>query len=83
MLWFFDRKDEYLQIETRYDQAASEYVVTVQRPDRSTTTERFADPEMFQAWLDGLEADLLAQRWVSRGEPVVVPDDWRSKAKMP
>ena len=37
MLWFFDREDESLRIETRYDNERSEFVAIVTYPDGSET----------------------------------------------
>ena len=48
MLWFFDRGAEVLEIETRYDNARSEFLVVVGYPDGSERTERFATLEDFR-----------------------------------
>ena len=40
MLWFFDREDESLRRETRYDTDRSEFVAGVTHPDGSERMER-------------------------------------------
>lgn len=43
MLWFFERDDEFLKLETRYDNDTSEFVVIVRYPDGHQRSERFPD----------------------------------------
>ena len=42
MLWFFDREDESLRLETRYDNDRSEFVAVVRYPDGRERSERFS-----------------------------------------
>jgi hypothetical protein len=44
----FDREQESLRVETRYDNARSEFLVVVGYPDGSERTERFATLEDFR-----------------------------------
>lgn len=47
MVWFWMRGGESLQLETRYDNETSEFVVTVNSPDGHNRTERYKDIEAF------------------------------------
>jgi hypothetical protein len=79
MLWFFERDDHVLKLETRYDDAAAEYVAIVHFPEGPAQCERFPDPESFRRWLVAFEENLGTDRWRSRGGPVLLPDGWPSK----
>jgi hypothetical protein len=76
MLWFFDRGAEVLEIETRYDNDTSEYVLEVRAPIDAPTTERFTDAVTFQSRLLEIEQGLSGQRWRRSGPPVMLPDGW-------
>jgi hypothetical protein len=76
MLWFFDRGAEVLEIETRYDNDTSEYVLEVRAPIYAPTTERFTDAVTFQSRLLEIEQGLSGQRWRRSGPPVMLPDGW-------
>ena len=43
MLWFFDREDEVIELETRYDNETLEYVLEMRALGAAFATERFAD----------------------------------------
>lgn len=58
MLWFFERDDESLKLETRYDNDTSEFVVIVRHPDGREHTERFTDGDEYGAWLERFETNL-------------------------
>ena len=66
MVWFFDREQESLRVETRYDNDASEFVVVVRYPDGSDRTERFATLEDFRRWVDAFDRVMREQHWASR-----------------
>ena len=64
MLWFFDRGAEVLEIETRYDNEASEYVLEVRAPGVPPTSERFRNAAAFQKRLVEIEDGLGGKRWL-------------------
>jgi len=76
MLWFFDRDDESLKLETRYDNETSEFVVIVRYPNGAEHEKRFANAGEFRTWLEAFERDLAMQRWTGRGGPVILPYGW-------
>ena len=80
MLWFFERDDETLRLETRYDNDMSEFVVIVRYPDGHQRTERFSDLDEFGEWIEAFEGNLEHQRWTrpSHG-PIILPDGWPKK----
>lgn len=79
MLWFFERDDESLRLETRYDNDTSEFVVIVRHPDGREHAERCTDSEEYGAWLETFERNLEHQHWTRRGGPLIMPDGWPNK----
>jgi hypothetical protein len=79
MLWFFDRDDEALQLETRFDNETSEFVATVNYPDGSQRVERFQSIEDFGEWLRAFDRTLREQHWDGRSGPVILPYGWPKK----
>jgi len=82
MLWFFDRGAEVLEIETRYDNETSEYVLEVRAPDAPPKSERFRDAAAFQKRLIEIEDGLGGQRWRRSGPPLVLPDGWPDRTPL-
>lgn len=76
MLWFFEREQESVRLETRYDNDTVEYVAVVTYPDGREETERFTDSDLYQRWLEAWQRTLEADRWIRRGPPIVLPDGW-------
>jgi hypothetical protein len=74
MVWFWKRDNEELRVETRYDNATQEFIVTLQFGNGATQSERFARRSAFEARLIALERDLGAERWASTGPPQFLPD---------
>jgi hypothetical protein len=56
MLWFFDREDESLRLETRYDNDRSEFVAVVRYPDGRERAERFSTLGDFRKWIGAEQA---------------------------
>ncbi len=79
MLWFFERDDESLKLETRYDNDTSEFVVVVRDPDGREHTKRFTESDAYGAWLEAFERDLEHKRWTRRHGPMVIPDGWPNR----
>jgi hypothetical protein len=79
MLWFFERRREALQLETRFDNGSAEFVVIVRYPDGREQTERFSEAEACRTWLAMFERDLERQEWARKGGPVLLPDGWPDK----
>ena len=78
MVWFFERSDEQIEVETRFDNATLEYVVIVRRPNQEQVT-RFSDAEGLRARLVDLTQQLEADDWLTSGPPVILPDGWPDK----
>ena len=79
MLWFFDREEESLRLETRYDNDRAEFVATVTYPDGSERTERFFTLEGFGKWIGRFDQLLREQHWAGREGPIVLPYGWPNK----
>lgn len=76
MIWFFERRDESLRVETRYDNATAEYVL-VQEADHVQQVETFKDVVAFRQRLGALEAQLSEEHWTTLGPPVLVSEGWK------
>ena len=61
MLWFFSRDDQSLQLDTLYDNEASEFIAHVRWPDGREHVERFKDSEAFRKWLASFETELESE----------------------
>lgn len=81
MIWLYERDNESIRLETRYDNDTKEYVVVVHYPDGRQLTERFPNPETCREWLLSLENNLDAEDWVRRGPPMILPDGWPKPPK--
>jgi hypothetical protein len=80
MVWLFERSDESLKLETRYDNDTSEFVAIIHYPDGHEHTERFTHVDKFRLWLVAFEGDLEMQRWTLQGGgPIFLPDGWPDK----
>lgn len=77
MIWLFERGNEVVRLETRFDKASAEYVVVIGWTDRPSETERFLDFAPFHARILGLEQKLHADHWTQIGGPTIIPDGWR------
>jgi len=76
MVWFFERNDEFLRVETRYDRDTAEFVLITHAPDGGEQTERFTDAVTFRLRLEALECQLEATHWTQHG-PLFLHDGWR------
>ena len=81
MLWFFDRDNESLRLETRYDNSTLEFVALVRYPDGRDLERRFRDRREFREWLEAFERALGAKHWRGRGGPIVLPYGWPGPAR--
>ena len=77
MIWIFERGDESLRLETRYDNESAGYILIVHHPDGGQQTERFNDSVTFQERLDTLDKQLASERWRYVGAPVLLRDGWK------
>jgi hypothetical protein len=82
MIWFFERDEESLKVETLYDEGASEYVVTVRSPDGEERIERFKNLEAFRVWIEAFDRKLAFDQWVARNGPIILPYGWPNKRVM-
>jgi hypothetical protein len=80
MVWFWTRDTDELEVETRYDNETSEFVVNVvSRKDGRRDTERFKDIEAFRARLVLLERQLEAKNWRNSGPPLFIPEGFPNR----
>lgn len=76
MLWTYERSNQTLRIETRFDNATKEYVLITRHPDATEQVERFREPASFQVRLDSLERELEAEQWQNRSV-IALHDGWK------
>jgi hypothetical protein len=79
MVWLFERDDESLRLETRYDNDTAEFVAVVHYPDGRERMERFDEIDEFRAWLVAFERNLNIQRWADKTGPIILPYGWPDK----
>jgi hypothetical protein len=75
MIWLYEKDDQAIRIETRYDNRTLQYVLTVQRPD-GAETERYEKLEDFRQRLLALEKKLAQEHWRRSGPPLLDPEGW-------
>jgi len=78
MLWFFDRADQTLRLETRYDNDTREFVAVIRWPDGREQIERFTEIRDFRRWLVALDHILEFAQWKPTS-PVILPYGWPNK----
>jgi hypothetical protein len=76
MVWFFERDDQSVRVETRYDRQTKEYVLVVDRGNRRARTERFKTEARFEARLRQLQERFASEHWILHG-PVLQRDGWK------
>ena len=77
MVWFFGRGNETVQVETRFDNSAREYVLEVAWGRKPVEVERFQDLSEFQARVAAIEKRLRAESWAQVGGPEILTEGWR------
>jgi len=76
MIWLFERAEQIVKLETRYDKKRKEYSVAIMRPDAVPEIERYAIFTEFHARILALEQQLESDHWRQTGRPTVIPSDW-------
>lgn len=71
MLWFFQRGEEHLRIETTHDRPTGTFALTVHRADGTNHGELFTDRAAFEARLAELERELDAEHWEATGSSLL------------
>jgi len=71
MLWFFQRGNEYLRIETTRNRETGAFALTLYTTEGPEQTEVFADQGAFEARLEALEQQLTAEQWTATGSSLL------------
>jgi hypothetical protein len=77
MIWLYQRRDQQMRLETRYDNVTEEFVLVRHQPDGTESTERFQTQDAFRVRLKELCAALEAEDWTHNGPPVFMSDGWK------
>ena len=76
MLWIYERNNQTLQVETRFDAANKEYVLIIRSLEGTEQVERFPDAPSFQSRITSLERQLEAEHWETQSA-VAMHDGWK------
>jgi hypothetical protein len=76
MLWIYERNNQTLHVETRFDAANKEYLLIIRSLDGKEQIERFPDAPSFQSRLSSLERQLEADAWQTHSA-TAVHDGWK------
>jgi len=76
VLWVFQRGDESLRLETRFDNKSAQFILIVHKLNANPEIERFPDAEAFRERLVALETALEADHW-KQGGPIFLHDGWK------
>jgi hypothetical protein len=76
MLWIYERNNQKLHVETRFDGANKEYLLIIRALDGTEQVERFPDAPSFQARIGSLERQLEAEHWETHST-VAMHDGWK------
>lgn len=76
MVWLFERDEHAVRIETRYDEAAAQYLLIQDRREGAPRVESFTDADLFRARLQELEDEFVAGQWKRTG-PFLLRDGWK------
>ena len=66
MLWIYERNNQTLRVETRFDAVNKEYLLIIRSLDGTDQVERFPDAPSFQARITSLERQLEAEHWATQ-----------------
>lgn len=75
MIWLYEKDDQAVRLETRYDTRSLQYVLTIHR-GATSETERFEKLEDFRQRLLALEDTLKTGEWKRSGPPILDPAGW-------
>ena len=77
MIWLFERGDRVARVVTRVDSASGDYLLDLEWSDGLNEVERYSELSAFQARIQALEQQLLAEEWISvDGSPQLIAADW-------
>lgn len=77
MIWIFERGQEALRIETRFDSGTGDFVAIVFWADGQSKEERFRSESAFRSRLMALERQLADEHWNQIGGPTLLEDGWQ------
>ena len=71
MIWFFERNQQRLQIETTHDSLTRTFELTIMGSNGVPQVESFKSKKAFEARLRELEAELVADEWMPSGSALL------------
>ena len=74
MIWFFERENELLRIETSYDRVTGVFLCRIRRQDGSEQVEQFSSEAVCQQRFTSLDRQLRAEHWTLRQVEPLTPE---------
>jgi len=71
VIWFFERNQQRLQIETTHDSLTRTFELTIMGSSGAPQVESFKSKKAFEARLRELEAELIADEWTPSGSALL------------
>jgi hypothetical protein len=71
VIWFFERNQQRLQIETTHDRVGRTFQLTIMDSDGTPQVESFKSKKAFETRLRQLEAELIADAWTPSGSALL------------
>ena len=75
-MWPYARDEQSFELETRYEEDTTCYLLIWRYPDGTSRTERYQDQGRFQKRLTLLEQQLADKGWHLIGSPRILPSGW-------
>ena len=76
MVYIFERENEAVQVETRYNKTSKTFQIISRLVDGTTTQESFSGEMSFRSRLDEIRAGLEKDAWHSAG-PHLLTEGWK------
>jgi hypothetical protein len=77
MIWLYERHEETLRLETRFNNDTQSFELIQYQPDGTQLTEQFASEDEFRVRLTALSAQLAIEQWQQKGPPLLMNDGWK------
>ena len=81
MVWMYQRDQQSVTLETRFDADTTSYQLIWRYPDGTSQTEAFPDSASFMVRVQAVEQGLLGTGWALAGPPTVLADGWQTPRK--
>jgi hypothetical protein len=77
MIWLYERHEETLRLETRFNNDTQSFELIQYQPDGTQLSEQFPSEDEFRVRLTALSAKLAIEKWQQKGPPLLMNDGWK------